>query len=67
MAFLSVGCVIAIDTREDCAILKIEDGLLNIKTLILRFPCNALPKMGDCIAYTTSTDERRVLEFGKVR
>lgn len=66
MAFLSIGCVVAADQRDDCILLRIDDGMFNnaFKTLTLKPSSKAAPRIGDCIVYTTDKEERRIVEFG---
>lgn len=64
MAVLSIGCILSIDEKEDCHIIRVDDCFLNIKTLIIKPPVNYGIKPGDCIVYTTDADGKRLLNLG---
>lgn len=64
MAYFSVGTVLSADQREDCYMLRIDDGLFRTRSLVLKPPYTIVPCRGDCIVYTTDNDNRRILEIG---
>lgn len=66
MGILSIGCVLSIDMKDDCHILKVDDGFLNVNTLIVKPPVDYKVKIGDCIVYTTDADNKRILHLGIV-
>lgn len=64
MGILSIGCVLSIDIKDDCQILKVDDGFLNVNTLVIKPPVYHKVKVGDCIVYTTDSDNKRIMHLG---
>lgn len=63
MAVLSIGCVLSIDEKDDCFIVRLDNCFMNIKTLLIKPPVDYNIKPGDCIVYTTDPEGKRIINL----
>jgi hypothetical protein len=64
MGVLSVGCVISVDHKEDCKIVRLVDGYSVVRSLLIKPPYVEQIQIGDSLVYTTDSDVKRILSLG---